>query len=258
MVATGCRLRPLLRPPFYRAQTLFYWSSDYPNRSLDDTRAGSIAYRHTLRTQRPSTIRWQKELTNSASFIGTVNSPIKPFITTDAVLGVYTRLKVQPPSGSNKFLTIFLNMWGDMAELSIQHLKPNDYIYVSGYLQSFTRTLENGNIILYPKVVVKEINFVANVNQKVTNTEDQGESSLERQRKRLYLWQVFFANPYEWQDLRRCKVNPNQPDFRHKGSGEALWLSPFDPSWVIRQLELQDSRMADMCVHTSRTSTFEL
>ncbi|KAI3762896.1 hypothetical protein L1987_53338 [Smallanthus sonchifolius] len=126
-------------------------------------------------------------------------------------------------------------------------------IYVSGYLRSFTRALENGNVILYPKLLVKEINFVANGNQKSNNTEDQEESPIEKRRKRLYLWQVFFANPYEWQDLRKRKVNPSRPDFKHKGSGEALWLSPHDPPWVTRQLQLQDSRMGDMGFRSPRT-----
>ncbi|KAI3807261.1 hypothetical protein L1987_23186 [Smallanthus sonchifolius] len=265
MRATGSRLRPLLRPlssspfsqPKLQALSLSSSSSDdsscrSPRVFVDDPGTGSIAYRHTLRTQRPPTIRWQKELENSASFIGTVISPLKTFTTAGGIL-VHTQLKVEPPSGSKKFVRIFLDMWDDMAELSIQHLKPNDYIYVSGYLQSFTRALENGNVILYHKVLVKEINFVANSNQKSNNTEDQEESPFEKRRKRLYLWQVFFANPYEWQDLRKRKVNPSQPDFKHKGSGEALWLSSRDPPWVTRQLQLQDSRMGDMGLRSSRT-----
>ena len=60
-----------------------------------------------------------------------------------------------------------------------------------------------------------------------------------------YLWQVFFTNPYEWRDLRKCKVNPRQPDFTHKDTGEALWLSPNDPPWIKRQLQLLDTQMAE-------------
>ncbi|KAK9072171.1 hypothetical protein SSX86_008603 [Deinandra increscens subsp. villosa] len=257
MGTTACRLRPLLRPQIQALRR--YSPSSSGHLSVDDPTTGSIAYRHALRSQRPPTVRWQNHLQNSASFIGTLDSPIQSFTTRSGLLGVHTRLKVQPPPGSKKFVTIYLDMWGDMAELSIQHLKPNDYIYVSGYLRSFTRALENGNIMLYPKVLVKEINFVANNNQNINHTEDQGETALEKQRKRLYLWQVFFANPYEWKDLRKRKTNPSQPDFTHRGSGEALWLNPYDPPWVIRQLKLQDSRMGGMGLHrSSRTSSFEL
>ncbi|KAF7817526.1 Protein OSB1, mitochondrial [Senna tora] len=62
---------------------------------------------------------------------------------------------------------------------------------------------------------------------------------------RLHLWQVFFANPYEWWDNRNCKANPKQPDFRHKDTGEALWLKQYDPPWVKRQLQILDSKMAE-------------
>ncbi|KAJ0785865.1 putative primosome PriB/single-strand DNA-binding, nucleic acid-binding protein [Helianthus annuus] len=251
MVATGCRLRPLLRR--------LLSSQRFSSSSVDNpATTGSVVYRHTLRTQRPTTIQWQKDLQNSATFIGTLISPLKTVTTCHGVLGVHTQLKVDPPSGSKRFLRIYLDMWDDMAELATQHLKPNDYIYVSGYLQSFTKALDNGNIIMYPKVLVKEINFVANSNQRRNNIDD-GESTLEKRRKRLHLWQVFFANPYEWQDLRKRKVNPSQPDFRHKGSGEALWLKPNDPPWVTRQLQLQDSRMGDIGLRSSRTlSSFQL
>lgn len=80
-------------------------------------------------------------------------------------------------------------------------------------------------------------------NPTTPHVTDSGESILEKHRKRLHLWQVFFTNPYEWRDLRKSKINPRQPDFKHRSSGEALWLKPCDPPWVMRQLRLQDSRM---------------
>ncbi|KAL0897311.1 hypothetical protein Bca101_081272 [Brassica carinata] len=57
---------------------------------------------------------------------------------------------------------------------------------------------------------------------------------------KIYLWQVFFANPHEWWDKRKSKTNPRQPDFKHKDTGEALWLDSDVPVWVTRQLELYD------------------
>ncbi|XP_023728534.1 protein OSB1, mitochondrial isoform X2 [Lactuca sativa] len=256
MDTTVCRLRPLVRlfisSPCSRhlqAHRLFSSSSDDQScrsRSLffgesEKRSRGSDVYRQTLKTQRPPTIRWQKELENHASFIGRVNSPLKKFTTNGGLLCAHTHLKVESPSGSNR---IFLDMWEDMAELCVQHLKPNDYIYVSGYLRSFTLASNNGNVILQPKVIVKEINYVASNNKNTNNIiQDSGESILEKHRKRLHLWQVFFTNPYEWRDLRKSKINPRQPDFKHRSSGEALWLKPCDPPWVMRQLRLQDSRM---------------
>ncbi|XP_071733260.1 protein OSB1, mitochondrial-like [Rutidosis leptorrhynchoides] len=248
MAATGDRLRPLLRTLLSQSQlqSRIFFSSSSSSSSSSTNKNGSIIYQHTLKTQRPNTIRPRKHLANSVSFIGTVNSPLKSFTASNGLQSVYTQLKVEYPSNSNKFMTIFLDMWDDMAELSIQHLKPNDYIYVSGYLRSVKKASDSGKLELKHKVIVKEINFVANKNQKTNNMEDQGESSQEKQRNRLYLWQVFFANPYEWQDLRKHKVNPGQPDFKHESSGEALWLKPYDPPWIMKQLRLLDSRMGDM------------
>nr|XP_043637090.1 protein OSB1, mitochondrial-like [Erigeron canadensis] len=239
---TISRLRSLLQP---KNISRFISSS-----SSSSVEKSSLIYQQTLKTQRPLTIQFQKKLLNSVSFIGTIISPIKSYTREGGALVAHTQLKVQSPDGPNKFLTIFLDMWDDMAELSIQHIKPNDCIYVSGYLRSSTITCDDGSTKLKNKVIVKEINYVANNNQQCQNIEDQRESALERQRKRLYLWQVFFANPYEWKDLRKCKANPREPDFRHKGSGEALWLNPHDPPWVKRQLELQDSRMCSMGSHS--------
>lgn len=66
---------------------------------------------------------------------------------------------------------------------------------------------------------------------------------LEKYRNRLHLWQVFFSNPYEWWDNRKNKLHPGSPDFKHKDTGEVLWLSPNDPPWVKKQLKLLDSEM---------------
>lgn len=67
----------------------------------------------------------------------------------------------------------------------------------------------------------------------------------ETNNDKIYLWQVFFANPYDWWDNRRNKMNPKQPDFKHKDTGEALWLDSDKPVWVTRQLELLDQRTAE-------------
>lgn len=60
----------------------------------------------------------------------------------------------------------------------------------------------------------------------------------------MELWQAFFANPGEWWDNRNKKRNPKAPDFKHKDTGEALWIEGRStPSWVNSQLEIMDSRM---------------
>lgn len=68
------------------------------------------------------------------------------------------------------------------------------------------------------------------------------ESNAEKYENRLHLWQMFFANPHEWWDNRKNKVNSKSPDFKHKDTGEALWINIEDPPWITKQLELYDSR----------------
>ena len=71
------------------------------------------------------------------------------------------------------------------------------------------------------------------------------EAGIQNNQNRLHLWQVFFSNPYEWWDCRKRKLNPKQPDFKHKDTGEALWLSKYDPPWVKKQLQLLDSKISE-------------
>lgn len=47
---------------------------------------------------------------------------------------------------------IILNMRGDIAEVCKKNLKRNDFIYVSGHLESYTKIDQNGKPILCYKV----------------------------------------------------------------------------------------------------------
>lgn len=95
------------------------------------------------------------------------------------------------------------------------------------------------------------MNYVAQggrgpTSQKVEESQSgAGGVDFEEYENSIYLWQVFFTNPYEWLDYRKCKVNPRQPDFKHKETGEALWLRPSDPPWIKRQLQLLDTKMEE-------------
>ncbi|XP_020416271.1 protein OSB1, mitochondrial isoform X2 [Prunus persica] len=166
---------------------------------------------------------WQENLGNSASFIGTVIHPLRVVNNNDrGPFGVHTVLCVKnsPQSDSNFRLFRFLHKGG--SEWGFQTASP----------------------------VVQELNYVAQHGQGSSSKtyeepqSDGGGAVSEKYKDRLHLWQVFFANPYEWWDNREDKLNPRQPDFKHKDTGEALWLSPGDPPWIKRQLELLDTRMA--------------
>lgn len=57
------------------------------------------------------------------------------------------------------------------------------------------------------------------------------------------LWQEYFRNPLEWWDNRTNKINPRYPDFKHKGTGEGLWIeNRSNPPWVKSELAILDSR----------------
>ncbi|XP_042507211.1 protein OSB1, mitochondrial [Macadamia integrifolia] len=245
-----------------------------PNFFCDEPDDGSPVYRHKLMFQRPTTMNWDGQLYNSVHFIGSVLFPLKRGASTETI-SAYTLLKVRSFPDSDRTFRILLKMWGKMAELSLQHLRPNDFIYVSGRLNSYTKVDLSGKLRTFYEVIVEELNYVAQSGQYETCKKlEQSEikekqlpllsaSDWEKKRKdRLYLWQVFFSNPDEWWDNRHGKVNPKAPHFKHKDTGEALWLSSSDPSWVTRQLQLHDSRMGgrryqDSVSSRSRVSFWE-
>ncbi|KAF1886294.1 hypothetical protein Lal_00045525 [Lupinus albus] len=49
------------------------------------------------------------------------------------------------------------------------------------------------------------------------------------------LWNDLLNNPSKWWDNRSNKKNGRSPDFKHKETGEALWLNR-SPSWVLPKL----------------------
>lgn len=64
---------------------------------------------------------------------------------------------------------------------------------------------------------------------------------------------LFFANPLEWWDNRKDKRNPKYPDFKHKDTGEALWVEGrYNPPWVKSQLAILDERMGSLQDQDSR------
>ncbi|KAK6160754.1 hypothetical protein DH2020_004135 [Rehmannia glutinosa] len=200
----------------------------------EDSGGESSVYRRALRLQRPTTIRCEESLHNSVSLIGAIERPLK--VCNSVKFGVYTILKVNAPTGAYGSLWVMLKFWEEMAEMSVQHLKPNDFVYVSGRLGSYVKVDDNGKSVQHYEV--RNATFVNNYSVDVSY-----EDIKQKRRDRLHLWQVFFANPSEWWDNRNHKSNPKLPDFKHKDTGEVLWLKDNDPPWVHKQLQLHDSRL---------------
>ncbi|XP_057973347.1 protein OSB1, mitochondrial-like isoform X2 [Malania oleifera] len=152
-------------------------SDSFPEDS--DGGGGSAVYRRALKFQRPTVIKWQDRLYNSVSFIGTVELPVKITATRHGSFGVHTMLSVKTSRESNHTLRIFLKMWDNLAEIAIKHLKPNDFIYVSGSLGSYEKSDANGKLRIYYEVTVKELNYVVprgqgQISQKYENSESRG------------------------------------------------------------------------------------
>lgn len=56
-----------------------------------------------------------------------------------------------------------------------------------------------------------------------------------KQRTREESWKDLVQNPDKWWDNRSDKRNLKAPDFKHKETGEALWLNE-SPTWVLSEL----------------------
>ncbi|RVX20739.1 Protein OSB1, mitochondrial [Vitis vinifera] len=148
---------------------------------------------------------------------------------------------------------INLTFWDELAHVAFQHVEKGQQIYVSGRLVSDTVENDEGKQQTYYKVVVQQLNFVersfssadesnslaaGNSFLKLGSPATNSTGSIEE------LWQAFFANPVDWWDNRKTKKNPKYPDFKHKDTGEALWVEGrYNPSWVKSQLAILDSRM---------------
>ncbi|CAM6038172.1 unnamed protein product [Sphagnum compactum] len=51
------------------------------------------------------------------------------------------------------------------------------------------------------------------------------------------LWREFFVDPSHWWDHRPEKTNERYPDFKHKKTGEALWIEDRrNPAWVAGEM----------------------
>ncbi|XP_042373615.1 protein OSB3, chloroplastic/mitochondrial-like isoform X1 [Zingiber officinale] len=77
-------------------------------------------------------------------------------------------------------------------------------------------------------------------------SEYHGEAGISKQKEYTFAssiknnetsWKNLIDNPKDWWDNRSTKPKKTYPDFKHKETGEALWLSSFNtPDWVLSKL----------------------
>ncbi|KAK6120053.1 hypothetical protein DH2020_046183 [Rehmannia glutinosa] len=157
---------------------------------------------------------------------------------------------------------INLTFWDELAQVAFQHVEKGHQIFVSGRLVSDTVENDEGKQQTYYKVVVQQLNFIERSPSSVPLYNGDSNSVKPGRKQNSYaanstlsteeLWQAFFANPLEWWDNRKNKRSPNYPDFKHKDTGEALWVEGRNnPSWVKSQLAVLDSKMESYHEHNS-------
>uniref|UniRef100_A0A0D9VWL4 Uncharacterized protein n=1 Tax=Leersia perrieri TaxID=77586 RepID=A0A0D9VWL4_9ORYZ len=218
----------------------------------------------TTTTTRPAEIPWSRELCNSVRLIGTVGTEVELRQLPSGGAVARGRLAVWKSATETTWVT--LAFWDDLAVVASEHVKKGDRIFVSGRLVS--DTVDEGPE--KRQVVVQEFNFIESFQPVQLYEPEAGQDTLggkrgnyagstagstedsrghldSSSRSTEQLWQAFFANPLDWWDNRTNKKNPRYPDFKHKHTGEALWVDGRNnPNWVISQLAILDSRMGSI------------
>ncbi|OMP08828.1 Primosome PriB/single-strand DNA-binding protein [Corchorus olitorius] len=201
---------------------------------------------------KPQEIPWRKELCNTVHLIGNVGAPLEIRHLPSGKVVAWTRLAVKKSSTDTTWIN--LTFWDEMALTAHQHVEKGQQIHVCGRLVSDIVDGDDGKQQTYYKVVVQQINFVERSSSSVASY-DRGFSGMSNRKfgnnggnnmdSPQELWQAFFANPSEWWDNRKNKRSPKYPDFKHKDTGEALWIEGRNnPHWVKSQLEILDERMS--------------
>ncbi|KAG6783853.1 hypothetical protein POTOM_009531 [Populus tomentosa] len=211
-------------------------------------------YSQTVTHAKPAEIQWNKELCNSVHLIGIVGIPVEIKHLPSGKVVAWTRLAVKKSATDTSWIN--LTFWDELAQVVSQHVEKGQQIYVSGRLISDSVENDDGKLQTYYKVVVQQLNFIER--SSPTGLYDRGFNNMEAGRKfgnntandmgsTEERWQAFFASPLEWWDNRKDKRNPKYPDFKHKDTGEALWVEGrYNPSWVKSQLAILDERMGSL------------
>ncbi|KAF8721874.1 hypothetical protein HU200_022818 [Digitaria exilis] len=223
----------------------------------------------TTTTPRPAEIAWSRELCNSVRLIGTVGTEVELRQLPSGSAVAKGRLAVWKSATETTWVT--LQFWDDLALVASEHVKKGDRIFVSGRLVSDTVDEGPEKRHVYYKVAVQQLNFIESMqpvrlyepetsddapggrhggyfDSTSSSAEDKNRDNISSSsRSAEELWQAFFANPLDWWDNRTNKKNPRYPDFKHKHTGEALWVDGRNnPNWVISQLAVLDSRMGSL------------
>lgn len=74
------------------------------------------------------------------------------------------------------------------------------------------------------------------IEDSVKNLVEKGNSERKQNPDLESSWKNFVENPQKWWDNRAKKKSSKSPDFRHKETGECLWLNKYTPEWALSKL----------------------
>ncbi|GER43478.1 organellar single-stranded DNA binding protein 3 [Striga asiatica] len=217
---------------------------------------------------RPIEIPFQPRVANAVNLIGRVKTPVHLESGADGNR-LATVLISQDCGDRCDTLLIPVVFEGDLAQVVALHVKEKDRVFVSGKLRmgptrfvfadgygKFHLVAENLNFVegYVKKAVSGESDWVASPVTQQSNNEANDSNHIESKPEKGYekslqssstkkkgdrsldLWRDLLKSPKQWWDYRGHKSNglvkERHPDFKHKDSGNGLWVDRA-PDWVL-------------------------
>ncbi|KAG1371148.1 protein OSB2, chloroplastic [Cocos nucifera] len=194
---------------------------------------------------RPSEVPFQPKVANLVHLVGTVGVPVQLQTLPN---GMYAAVSVLVQENAKKGLPQFwipIIFQGDLAQCAACYLKENDLIYITGQLSGDAPPFTIKDAQTKIQVLAHSISFVQEEcpekeGQKVFEKHEVASDSsaeVEENSSVLRLWNDLLANPHEWWDNRSSQSYPKSAAFRHKESGQLLWIDESTPEWVLSELD---------------------
>ncbi|XP_010938617.1 protein OSB3, chloroplastic/mitochondrial [Elaeis guineensis] len=194
---------------------------------------------------RPSEVPFQPRVANLVHLVGTVGVPVQLQTLPN---GMYAAVSVLVQENTKKGLPQFwipIIFQGDLAQCAACYLKENDLIYITGQLSGDAPPFTVKDAQTKIQVLAHSISFVQKEcpekeGQKVSEKHEVASDSsaeLEENSSVLHLWNDLLANPHEWWDNRSSQSYPKSAAFKHKESGQLLWIDESTPEWVLSKLD---------------------
>ena len=220
------------------------------------------------RTAPPATVEWDATLANSVTLIGNCGGDpelrVLPSgkMVCEVSIAVNQGRRQQQQSGEmmeNDGKTAWYTVvaWDEEAVRLSEHVRKGNSVCVQGRLATDTWVdKQTGQNRSKTKVVLSQFSFVARGESMMSNNVNGvGYEPMRQQQQQQRpppppppsgdgfqspkdaLWRSVFDAPDRWWDNRENKRNPRAPDFKHKDTGEGLWLTGRDtPPWVMERL----------------------